>query len=231
MINVAIVEDENNVVKLLSEYLTRYAKENGKQIAYFPFPNALDFISDYMPKYDLVLMDIEMPHMNGYDAAVRLRETYKDVCLVFVTNMVQYAVKGYQVDAMGYMVKPVDYPALAILMDKVCQRLQSKGYSISVKVEDGIKRISLNDLYFVEVRGHYLVYHTSEGEFTELNSLQNREEELRSRHFYRCTRYALVNLKHIAEVHDNYIVVGGQHLDLSRRKRKDFLIAMSESFR
>lgn len=231
MINVAIVEDEPNVVKLLESYLDRYAKERNKQIAYFPFSDAMNFVSDYAPKYDLVLMDIEMPLMNGYDGAVRLRELDKDVCLVFVTNMVQYAVKGYAVDAMGYMVKPVDYPALAIQMDKVCERVKSKGYCISIKVDDGIKRLSLNDLYFVEVRGHYLVYHTSEGKYSELNSLQNREKELQNHHFFRCTRYAIVNLKHVAEVRDNFIVVGGEQLEISRRKRKDFLIAMSEYYR
>ena len=231
MINVAIVEDEQKVSNTLQGYLQKYAEQEGKQIACFCFSNAMDFVSDYTPKYDLVLMDIEMPLMNGYDGAVRLRELDKDVCLVFVTNMVQYAVKGYAVDAMGYMVKPVDYTALAIQMDKVCQRVKSKGYSIGIKVDDGIRRLSLDDLYYVEVRGHYLVYHTSSGNLSELSSLQSKEKELQEHHFFRCTRYALVNLKHVSEVRDNFIVVGGDQLEISRRKRKEFMIAMSEYFR
>ena len=96
-LRIAIVEDEPAQADILFRHLERFCGERGLELCSDRFLNGLDFVSEYTPRYDAVFLDIEMPHMNGMECAVRLREKDKEVALIFVTNMVQYAVKGYEV--------------------------------------------------------------------------------------------------------------------------------------
>ena len=75
-----------------------------------------------MDDYDIVFMDIELPGINGMEAAHRLREIDQQVILIFVTNMAQFAVKGYEVDALDYIIKPAQYGPLSIKLDRAAQR-------------------------------------------------------------------------------------------------------------
>ena len=109
MRNVAIVEDEQGAGDLLQSYIERYASENNIQFNVVRFSNAADFLEGYMPIYAVVFMDIQMPKMNGMDGAVELRKLDKTVSIIFITNLVQYARKGYEVDAVSFLVKPVSY--------------------------------------------------------------------------------------------------------------------------
>ncbi len=94
MIRVAIVEDEQNSRDKLQRYLARYSKEHGTVFDAEVFTNGAEFVFNYHSGFDMILMDIEMPFMNGMDAARRIRETDADVIIVFITNMANYAVQG-----------------------------------------------------------------------------------------------------------------------------------------
>ena len=109
--SVAIVEDDGNYAALLTDYFMRYQSGRGDKFEIKTYGDGLDFLENYQPGTDIVLLDIEMPHISGMDAARRLRETDKLVSIIFVTNLARFAVDGYEVDACGFMVKPVSYPA------------------------------------------------------------------------------------------------------------------------
>lgn len=231
MINVAIIEDDIKATERLQKHIRQYEVESGQEFSVFAFTDAIDFVSDYAPKYDAIFMDIELPHMNGFDAAVRLRRIDKDVPLVFVTNMMKYAVKGYEVDAVGYMLKPVDYFAFKTQMDKIRRIIDRRqDAEIIVKSEYGSRRIRLGDLYYVEVLGHYLIYHTADGQFREFGQLSKLEKELSKHNFFRCNRCYLVNLKHVMGIKDGAILIGGDEIMMSRRMKKDFLLALNDYF-
>ena len=109
MYTIAIVEDDKTQAASLKEYLLRYAAENGEAFAVKTFSNAVIFLEKYTAVYDVVFMDIKMPYLNGIAAAHKLRELDKGVLLFFITSLTQYAIRGYEVDALNYIVKPVEY--------------------------------------------------------------------------------------------------------------------------
>lgn len=122
MINVAIVEDEDCAANNLSEYLNTFGRQNNTEIKAERFRDAISLLTGYSGKFDIVFMDIELPEMNGMDAAKKLREIDMSVTLVFVTNMAQYAVKGYEVGAVDYIVKPVSYYDFSLKLRRILYR-------------------------------------------------------------------------------------------------------------
>lgn len=94
MLNIAVVEDEINVSKQIESYINSFANEHRIEISITIYNNADDFLSYYKNNFDLVFMDIELPGINGMDATIKLREKDKNVMIVFVTNLMQYAVNG-----------------------------------------------------------------------------------------------------------------------------------------
>ena len=123
MIRIALVEDEDIYVKQMQKYLEQYSRENGLKINLKVFGDGEDILEYYTGQYDIFLLDIQMQFMDGMTAAEKIRELDPKVILIFVTNMVQYAVQGYSVDAMDYILKPVDYFMLSQRLNKAVARL------------------------------------------------------------------------------------------------------------
>lgn len=99
MIRIAIVEDEQNYIDKLSEYLDRYKKEYGEQLSVTVFHDGDEISSGYKAQFDIILMDIEMKFVNGMSAAEEIRKVDSEVTIIFITNTPQYAVRGYEVGA------------------------------------------------------------------------------------------------------------------------------------
>lgn len=228
MIRAAVVEDETEHAEKLNEYIMRYGQEKHIEFSVEFFQNGMDFLSDYNHRVDLVFMDIEMPHMNGMECAEKLRKLDENVPLVFVTSSMQYAIKGYLVEALGYMVKPVAYFPFSVLMDKATSRImQLNTKEILIKNRDFTKRIYSRDLYYVEIMDHYLIYHTTEGEFREVGKLKDVEERLTDFDFFRCSNSHLVNLRFVQGIEDDEVLVASEKIFISRRRKKEFLVALN----
>ncbi len=232
MIRVAIVEDDKKHAERLYLFLRQFGKERNQEFSADFFDNGMDFVSDYNGSYEIVLMDIEMPYMNGMDCAFRLRRVDKNVIIVFVTSMVQYAVKGYEVGAMGFVVKPIEYFSFAVLMDKILEKIEAdSAKELFIGNGDHVKRLLSRDIYYIEVMDHYLIYHTVNGEFREIGKMSDVELQLGGSDFFRCSKSYLVNLRYVREVGDNEATVGNDKLLISRRRKKGFLLAVNSFFR
>ena len=103
MIQIAIVEDEEIYVKQLTEYIRKYQTERGRSIKVTVFGDGEDITENYRGGFDIILMDIQMRFMDGMTAAEKIRQMDQKVIIMFITNMIQYAVRGYEVDAMDYV--------------------------------------------------------------------------------------------------------------------------------
>lgn len=227
-IRVAIVEDEQPAVQELKGYLLSFGMRVGIDFQILCFEDAGLFLRLYQPNYDIIFMDIRMPKVDGMTAAQRLRELDPVTALVFVTNMVQYAVKGYEVEALDFIVKPVRQKTFDMKMRRICHIIQKrKGQGIALNVGGAAKVLSTAEIYYVEVINHDLTYHTSQGDFTVRGKLGALEQQLPSDSFFRVSASHIVNLRYLTQAGSNCVTVAGQEIRVSRAKKKELLSAVS----
>ena len=230
MLGIAVVEDDREQAALLEAHIRRYAGEHRFSVSVDVFYDAVTFLEKYSQEYQMVFMDIKMPMLDGMDAAHLLRERDGKVILVFVTTMRQYAIQGYDVNASDFIVKPVAYPEFALkftrLLGKVDWRALSTGQDVFIKTENSFVRLSPADIHYVEVKGHYCVYHTAGGEYRRYQALKSAEAALPAESFARCNNFLLVNLAHVDKVEGMSVFVAGEELQISHPKRKAFVEAL-----
>lgn len=229
MRNVAIVEDEKESAEKLRTFLERFGRECGEQFNIAHYPDAVAFLSEEHKKFDLVFMDIELPDVDGMEAAKRLRKTDPDVMIVFVTNMAQYAIKGYEVRAFDFIVKPVSYGNFSVKLRGAMDVLRARdGKYVWVSNMDGKLRLHTSAIKYVEVVQHMLIYHTTDGDIKASGSLNALETELADEPFALCNRCYFVNLRHVTAVRQFDVYLGNEKLQISRLKRASFMSALND---
>lgn len=229
MIRVAIVDDEAQVRAELEQYLRQYGKGCGVDFFVRSFKNGIALLNEEQLNFDIVFLDVEMPYMNGIETARNLRQSNSVCALVFITNMAQYAIAGYEVDAMDYVVKPVTYEVFAFKMKRVLERVAlNESKSLSVKTRDGFVYLDVQDIYYIEVTGHELRYHTARGVLSVWGALSEAERRLEHDGFYRCNSCYLINLRYVSAVEEDSAVVRGDRLRISGPRKKGFYHAMMQ---
>ena len=229
MYHIAIVEDELEFRQQLQEYLKQYEQENGVSFQISMFEDGADILENYENKYDIILLDIEMPKVNGMDAAEKIREQDEDVVLMFITNMAQYAIHGYSVGALDFVMKPITYYTFSMKMKRALKRAQKREQKpLVLNLADGIKTLDIKQIYYVEVQNRMLHYYTSEGEIVVRGTLQGAETILKPYPFAKCNHWYIVNLMHVKEVNKNIAKVGPYQVEISRRNKAAFLKALTE---
>ena len=232
MFSVAIVDDDEAARTGLRECFKYLETKIGEQFQIDEFTGADHFFMHFDGQYDIIFLDIEMPEMDGMTAARRLREVDKTVTIIFVTNSARYAVQGYEVDALDYIVKPVDKYAFALKMQRALSRVvRRKDANIMLKTNDGIECLQVSHIKYLEVEGHYVIYHTYYGDYSVYSTLSADEKKLLASQFVRCNRNYLVNLRYVESVRDGVCVLAGEELMISRPQKKKFIQALQDYMR
>ena len=225
----AIIEDTADNAKVLLNHLQQYEKETGISIHTTSFQNGMDFISDYHPVWDLILLDIEMPLMNGIETARKIRQLDSDVLIIFVTCMAQYAIEGYSVRALDYVLKPVHYYSFASKMDQVMEILSTRQKKkLIIHARNEHIRLAPEQLLYVEVQNHTLCYHTQQKLLysTGNQSLTRLAEELANCGFARCHQAFLVNLQYVVRYDKNNVWLPNDMIPMSRSYYQSFTQAL-----
>lgn len=222
MFKVLMVEDRASDAQALERMLARYAEEHDEDFQVTRVATAMELPEDHNP-YDLIFMDIGLPGINGMEAAQLLRSYDTQTPLIFVTDLAQYAVRGYQVDALDFIVKPVEYYDFALRLDRALRiARRERNDKVTIVTRDGMRVFRTSDLVFVDIMGHDLSYHLANGETVTLRgSLTKAAEQLPEESFVRISNSCLVNMGHIDAVKRDCVRVStGDNLYFSRPKHK-----------
>ena len=224
MLKIAIVEDEENYISVLREYLKKYGQETGEDIETTVYHDGDEIAAFYRAQFDVILMDIEMKFIDGMTAAEEIRKVDSAVVILFITNAPQYAIRGYEVGALDYILKPVPYFIFSQKLGRAVAKLKRREKKwITVQVKGGVKRMEMSDIYYVESQGHDLIYYTKEGTAVSGSTMKSAEAAMAEADFFRINKCYLVNLEHVEGVEDKYAVVHGERLLISRPRMKQFM--------
>ena len=231
MIKIAILEDQSEQAEHLLSLLKRYGEEHADfSYAVQHYDRSIALLSEYNCDADMLLLDIQMPDMLGIDVAKKIREIDSRVMIIFITTLTQYAIEGYSVGAFDYVVKPVRYDAFAAKLDRACRMLayQHLKKTIDVRTKEEVRRLSVDEILYIEVVNHDVLIHTDTKVYTQWGSLKTYEEMLRDEHFVRCNSCYLVNLKYVHGINGDSVLVHHDELAISKPKRRDFLVAVAQ---
>ncbi|MEG1427352.1 MAG: LytTR family DNA-binding domain-containing protein [Oscillospiraceae bacterium] len=224
MLQVAICDDHIEELSNLSALLDAYRFERRVDLLYTVFQSPLDLIStiEKGTAYDVILLDVVMPGLNGIDAAKDIRSYDKNVKIIFLTTSAEFAVESYAVAAYFYQLKPVWKDSLFTLMDRVSADItRAGGESLVVRCKTGILRILIDQLVCCEVVGKTLLYHLSSGAVLEsTGNMKNLEQSLlRYPCFVKPHRSYLVNMDAICDISYQEIkLVNGMKIPIPRGK-------------
>lgn len=232
MYRVLIVEDTPAEADLMRALLCRYSAEKGVELSATVLTSALEFIESRRAA-DLVLMDIDMPGINGMEAAEVFRTYDTETPLIFVTNLAQYAVRGYSVDALDFVVKPVEYPDLAMRLDRAVRVMErNAGTTLALPTADGVRVVACRDVLYVDLLRHDVQYHLAGGEALgmrgSLKAAEAQLAELAPGGFVRVSSGCLVNIAQVTRIEaDGVTAADGQKLFFSRSQKKRALEALA----
>ena len=228
MIRIALVEDDPGYRAQIRDYLDRYSKEYDQKLIVTDFSDGDEIALNYKAGYDVILMDIEMKFMDGMTAAEMIRQKDAEVVIIFITNLPQYAIKGYAVDALDYVLKPVSYYAFSQRINRAITRMsrRQKRY-LSVTTREGTHKLAYDSINYIEVQAHELVYHTTDGIVTAPGTLKEVEKTLDMQIFFRCNKGCMVNLERVDGIRGDDAVVAGEPVLVSRSRKKVFLDALN----
>lgn len=229
MVKMAIAEDDKMYVEQLLEYIHRYEKETGVRIEISTFSDGDEIVEKYKAGFDIILLDIEMPILDGMSAAGEIRKMDPEVVIIFITNMPQYAIHGYSVGALDYILKPPGYFAFSQCLNKAIARMErttTKYMTISVK--GGVQKLEVSQIYYIESQKHNLIFHTAIGEFISTGAMRDTEAALKEFHFCRGNNGYLINLEHVDGIRDGCAIVKGEALLLSRGRKNAFLEELTD---
>lgn len=221
MLLISIVDHSEEDIARLHSILEDHFHRTGTAYAERVYRSGMDFIRS-SENSDIVFMETQLDRLDGLETAGIMRQLGSDAQLIFLTRTPQLAIKGYAVDALDFLVKPVEPAAVSFALDKAIRRLENRSCTfLALKLSNGTASVSANDITFVEVFDHNLVYHTVNGDYTVRGRLSDVYEKLDHDKFIACNRSFIVNLRYVTEIRSDHVLLGGTKIAVSKSHRKE----------
>lgn len=211
---IAVCDDDTACLAEVSEFMKEYAAGNAAEPNYFLFTSGEDLLTaaEKIGGYDIYILDIVMPCMNGIDLGVELRRRGYDGRIIYLTSSEEYAIASFRARPFDYILKPFDRTALYRTLDEALQSLSAqKNRSIIVRTQEGSIKLNLDSILYAELNRRVIVYHLAGGKTVE--SIQIRmpfteaiQELLKDERFILCGASMAANLHYITAVENEALV-------------------------
>lgn len=215
---VAICEDNEIHRSIMEHLLNRYSSERSFSFAPAFYASGMNFLYDMEEGayFDLVFLDIYLEDTMGNEIARKLRAMGYQGEIVFLTASPDFAIESYDVDAGGYLLKPLDYEKLKMVMDRITRTLAPCAYQI--RQRSTVTKVVYHEILYVESCNSKCILHTSSGEaYTVYKTLNTIEKELGDRRFLRCHQSFLVNMDHIRQIGKQFLLSSGDLVPIRQR--------------
>ncbi len=227
MLRIAIVEDDPACSQQICAYLDQFQQEYGIPVAKTVYQDGEDVLERFRSQFDIILMDVQMTFMDGISTARHIRSMDDKVIIIFVTSAGQYAIRGYEVGAFDYILKPVSYFSFSQSLLKGSRKIKTETREYIVfKIKSGVRRVAVSEICYIESFRHHLSVHTIGGDFDAYGTIKDLELQLLPNHFLRGNSGYLINLAYVSSVQDSAVIVNGAELGLSRSRREAFMKAL-----
>ncbi len=241
MIRIGIVDDDRDSRARLGQVIAEYASVHVIEYELNEYESALAFLDNSPAGFDMLFLDIDMPGMSGMELAEKIRETDHEVVIIFCTNLQQFAINGYSVGALGFMVKPVQTYAFNLNMERALTAVSrnhsrdNKDTETKFVLRDGTisRLVSVSDIDYIEVRQHYLLYNVKDSTsgarvvIKNRGTMQEAVERLSPYGFWRCSSSFLVNIRSVTAVSRINVFIGDELLPIGRTFKESFMDAFS----
>lgn len=237
MLRLAICDDDRSTLDYLAREAADWAKSEGEPCSVELYGSADAFLFAWEEKKDadILLLDIEMPGTDGIALAKRLRRLGSPVCVIFVTGNPEFALEGYDLEAVSYLVKPVKRDRLRAALTRAGARVRSRAAILVPLTAGEVEKVYVPDVCFLESRGHdCILWKRAGGDLVCKTGIRQLEQELEecADCFFKPHRSYCVNLEHVERIGKKEIRMdNGMEVPIARGKWEELNRAYVEYFR
>lgn len=224
-LRVLVCDDDARVRETVSALVRQLCAALPVQVEISAFSDGAQLLENYDEAANFAFLDIEMPIMDGLEVARELRRRDSGICIVFMTSHEKYAIRGYEVGAWRYLLKPVrSEDFLRELQPPFQEAAQAMQHSLCIKSTDGLYCIEPGQLVYAEtLPNHQVAVHLRHGVVTANTSIRALEDQLDSASFFRCHNSFLVNFQYVARIGAELGMKDGSAVPISRSRRAELL--------
>ena len=222
---IIICDDEPDFVELISEYCIKFQEDEGIPMGIIPFYSGKDVL-EYCGKdrdIDLFILDIKMNDLDGMRLAKKLREVGIRSKIVFLTSVVSFAPRGYELGVSRYWVKPMEYSSFCSEMKTLCKDIEKESSAYFLENAEGVmEKVYFDEIVYIETKGRKTCVHKNDSSYSSNRRMHEYEQILDSR-FYRCHAAYIVNMAYIRKVKGLQIFLeNGEEIYISKGKKSAF---------
>lgn len=231
---ILICDDEEKFISNLVGALEKIYTNMNMEVSLIAFTDAREVIS-YVKEFadvDIVFMDILMGEINGYDVAKTISNIDSRMKIIFLSSTTAYAVKGYDIKATRYLVKPLKVHRLSTVIQQITEeiKLEKNDYIIE-KNDNGMYKIFMDEIMYIETSDRNTMIHTKQGNILSYKSMKEHEARLNKKSFIRCHSSYIVNMNFI-KTYKGYEIylLNDEIIWVSKNRRKDFLHTLTRFY-
>lgn len=222
MLHIAICDDNNQDLQQIKQIVMQIPD---MQLTIHEYTDPNQCLKDIENGlyFDTFLLDILMNEDNGIEIARTIRKTHPTTPLFFITATPEYALQGYEVNALRYVLKPIDIPRLQNDLTTLFKHLHFKKNSfLSVSTSKGVFKVKISDIYYIESMLRTIQIHTKDECYSTTGKIGELEETLKQNDFVRVHKSFLVNLAYIKNIFKDTITLDNdQTILLSKHRSKE----------